>query len=239
MQLLSMRNVVFGYNDMPCLDQASLDINSGEFVAVTGPNGASKSTLLKLALGLLTPWRGDIQLAKRNQHGKALVIGYVPQQIASFNSGFPSNVLEFVRSGTFVRGSWLRRLRPEDHALTEQVLRQVGMWVQRHRRIGELSGGQKQRICIARALAQQPDLLVMDEPVTGMDQTSRLGFYELMNHLVKEQGRTVVMVTHGLSEASVYLDRIIELQRKEEGGWRCCTTTSCSGHFAPAGSLLS
>jgi zinc transport system ATP-binding protein len=109
------------------------------------------------------------------------------------------------------------------------------MWELRHRKIGELSGGQKQRICIARALAQQPDLLILDEPTTGMDQASRLGFYELMNHQVKVHGRTVVMVTHGLSEVQPYLDRIIELERKEEGGWKCCTTTSCSGHFAPVG----
>lgn len=233
--LASMNKVVFGYSDVPCLDNASMDIYSGEFVAVTGPNGASKTTLLKLALGLLKPWRGDIYLAKQNQSGKKLVIGYVPQQISAFNSGFPSTILEFVRSGTYVKGSWLRKLSPKDHAYTEQALRQVGMWEHRNRKIGELSGGQKQRICIARALAQQPDLLIMDEPTTGMDQESRFGFYELMQHHVKEHGRTVVMVTHGLTEVRSYLDRIIELERKEDGGWKCCTTTSCNGHFSPVG----
>lgn len=235
MLLASMNGVEFGYSDFPCLENVSLELYSGEFVAVTGPNGASKTTLLKLALGLLDPWRGEIYLAAHNERKEKLVIGYVPQQIAAFNTGFPSTILEFVRSGTYSRGSWLRRLRPEDHRLTEEVLRQMGLWEQCDRRIGELSGGQKQRICIARALAQQPDLLVMDEPTTGMDQESRMGFYELMHRQVKEHGRTIVMVTHGLSEAEPYLNRIIELERKEDGKWRCCTTTSCRGHFAPVG----
>lgn len=237
MQLIRMENAVYGYGDVPCLEDASITINSGEFVAVTGPNGAAKTTMLKVALGLIKPWSGHTQIAAKNAKGRKLVIGYVPQQIAAFNSGFPSTILEFVRSGRFVRGSWLRRLKPEDDARTEEALKQVGMWDLRHRKIGELSGGQKQRICIARALAQEPDLLVLDEPTTGMDQDSRKAFYELMNAQVKEHGRTVVMVTHSLTEVQGYLDRIIELERKENGGWRCCTTTSCSGHFVPAGSL--
>lgn len=233
MLLASMSGVDFGYSEVPCLENASLELYTGEFVAVTGSNGSSKTTLLKLALGLLEPWRGNIYLSTHNQQNEKLVIGYVPQQISAFNSGFPSTILEFVRSGTYVRGSWLRRLRTEDHLLAEQVLRQVGMWEHRNRKIGELSGGQKQRICIARALAQQPDLLVMDEPTTGMDSESRLGFYELMHHHVKVHGRTIVMVTHGLSEVESYLDRIIALERKGDGRWKCCTTTSCRGHFAP------
>lgn len=235
MQIISLRQVDFGYNDVPCLVDASFDIMSSEFVAVTGPNGAAKTTLLKLALGLLQPWRGKVMRALRNDQGNKLSIGYVPQQIAAFNSGFPSTVLEFVRSGRYGQGYWFRKLRPVDHELTEKALRQVGMWELRSRKIGELSGGQKQRVCIARVLAQEPDLIVLDEPTNGMDQDSRFGFYDLMHHHVKKHNRTVVMVTHNLAEVKGYLDRIIELERKEDGGWKCCTTTSCSGHFVPVG----
>lgn len=233
-QLATMREVMFGYADVPCLEDVTVDIRFGEFVAVTGPNGAAKTTLLKLMLGLLKPWSGEVRLAAKGTDGRKLVVGYVPQQIAAFNSGFPSKVLEFVLSGRFAQGSWLRRLRAEDREQAERALRQVGMWEWRNRRIGELSGGQKQRICIARVLAMEPDLLVLDEPTTGMDRDSRLGFYELMSRQVREHGRTVVMVTHGLAEAAPYLDRVIELRRKEDGGWKCCTTTSCKGHFSPA-----
>ncbi|WP_276357633.1 metal ABC transporter ATP-binding protein [Cohnella caldifontis] len=237
MQIIAMKQVDFGYRDVPCLVDASLDFMSGEFVVITGPNGAAKTTLLKLALGLLQPWKGTVTRAPRNAEGNKLSIGYVPQQLAAFNGGFPSTVLEFVRSGRYGRGSWLRTLRPIDHQRTEDALRQVGMWELRSRKIGELSGGQKQRVCIARVLAQEPDLIVLDEPTNGMDPDSRFGFYDLMHHHVQAYRRTVVMVTHNLAEVKGYLDRIIELERKEDGGWRCCTTTSCSGHFAPAGSL--
>jgi len=234
MLLLAMQDVSFGYSHVPCLEQVSVEVHTGEFIGVTGPNGAAKTTLLKLAIGLLKPWAGKRYIAANNDAGRKLCIGYVPQQIAAFNSGFPSTILEFVRSGRFVHGSWLRRLTPEDHAMTEQALRQVGMWEMRSRKIGDLSGGQKQRICLARALAQEPDLLVLDEPTTGMDRESREAFYVWMKAQVQEHGRTIVMVTHELVEAAPYLDRRIELERKEGESWKCCTTTSCSGHFVPA-----
>nr|WP_130614634.1 metal ABC transporter ATP-binding protein [Cohnella abietis] len=232
-----MKQVVFGYGDSPCLEDVDVEIHSGEFVAVTGPNGASKTTLLKLALGLLQPWSGEVSRVRCRKDGKKLAVGYVPQQVAAFNSGFPSKVLEFVCSGTYMRGSWLRRINRKDRELAEQALKQIGMWEQRNRKIGELSGGQKQRICIARALAQEPDLLVLDEPTTGMDAQSRVQLYELLHSCVNKRGVTVVMVTHDLSEAGSYLDRIIQLERKEVGGWKCCTTTSCKGHFSLVGSL--
>ncbi|MCY9661867.1 metal ABC transporter ATP-binding protein [Paenibacillus chondroitinus] len=235
MLVASLKAVEFGYNDIPCIQDANVEIQSGEFVAVTGPNGAAKSTLLKLMLGLLEPWKGKVFLSTANEEGRKLKVGYVSQQISAFNSGFPSTILEFVRSGRYASSSWFRKLLKEDDRLTEITLRQVGMWDLRKRKIGELSGGQKQRICIARALAQEPDLLVLDEPTTGMDQDSRCGFYQLMHHQVKAHGRTVIMVTHNLEEAAPYLNRIIELERKEDGGWKCCTTTSCSGHFVPVG----
>ncbi|MBP1966588.1 metal ABC transporter ATP-binding protein [Paenibacillus aceris] len=235
MLVAALHAVEFGYHDLPCLQDASVEIQSGEFVVVTGPNGAAKSTLLKLMLGLVEPWKGSVFLSPKNEEGKSLRVGYVSQQIAAFNSGFPSTILEFVRSGRYTSGSWLRKLNAEDDRLTETALRQVGMWDVRKRKIGELSGGQKQRICIARALAQEPDLLVLDEPTTGMDQNSRFEFYELMHHQVRVHQRTVVMVTHSLAEVAPYLDRIIELERKEDGGWKCCTTTSCSGHFVLVG----
>lgn len=238
MLLASLRDVTFGYGDVPCLEKANIEVHSGEFIAVTGPNGASKSTLLKLTMQVLNPWQGKATLSPTNPEGNKLVVAYVPQQIAAFNSGFPSQVTEFVRSGLYTQSrNWLRRLKPQAKEAADEAMRSMGVWELRNRRIGELSGGQKQRICMARALAMSPDLFVLDEPTTGMDKESRKSFYNLMREQIDKFGRTVVMVTHNLSEMDDRLDRIITLERREEGGWKCCTTTSCSGHFAPAESL--
>ena len=94
MKLVSLQNIVFGYTHTPTLNGVSFEIQSGEFVGVTGPNGASKSTMLRIMLGLLKPWKGIVTVSKKNAEGNSLIIGYVPQQIASFNAGFPSTVLE-------------------------------------------------------------------------------------------------------------------------------------------------
>ncbi len=213
MILCSLRDIVFGYENEPVIRNVSADIHAGEFIAVSGPNGAAKTTLLKLMLGLLKPWSGTVRFSAELGRSR---VAYVPQQASSFNAGFPSKVIELVRSGCYPEIGLFRRFRREQHELVEEALKAVGLWELRNRKIGELSGGQKQKACIARAIVQQPDLLVLDEPVTGMDAASRTRFYEWMRQQVKEEGRTVIMVTHGLDEAQDYLDRVIYLEGKEE-----------------------
>lgn len=231
MILASAQNIVFGYNHLPNLNGVSFEIESGEFVGITGQNGASKTTMIKLLLGLLKPWEGNISVTKTNIKGETLTIGYVPQQIASFNAGFPSTVLELVRSGRFKKGKWFMRLNSLDVKIVENALKMVGMWEFRHHKIGSLSGGQKQKICIARTLASEPDLLVLDEPTTGMDASSRKAFYEFLSHQVKEHGRTVIMVTHNQDEVDLYLTKTLQLERGEHGGWKCLVLNSCSGLY--------
>ncbi|MGV3465645.1 MAG: metal ABC transporter ATP-binding protein [Heyndrickxia sp.] len=147
MKLASLENIVFGYSHLPTLNGISFEIHSGEFVGVTGANGASKSTMLKLMLGLIKPWSGQVNVSKKNGSGKPLKIGYVPQQIASFNVGFPSTVIELVRSGRFQDKKWFQRQTEKDHQLVENALKMVGMWEFKNNKIGALSGGQKQKIC--------------------------------------------------------------------------------------------
>lgn len=213
--LSSMRDIVFGYGNAPVVNGISLDVYKGEFLGITGPNGTAKTTVLKLLLGLLKPWSGRVELNEAAFGGAKPVIGYVPQHAASFNTGFPSRVIELVRSGCHARLGLFGRFGSEQERLVRSSLEQVGMWELRNRRIGELSGGQKQRVCIARALVECPDVLILDEPTTGMDVRSRTELYRLMRHQVRHHGITVVMVTHGLEEADRFLDRVITLERFE------------------------
>lgn len=231
MRLVTVKDVTFGYNHTSVVDHVSFEIDKGQFVGITGQNGASKSTVLKIILGLLTPWSGEVEIKKVNGNNKPLNIAYVPQQIASFNAGFPSTVIELVNSGRFNKKKWFQKLTLEDHEVIQNALEMVGMWEYRHEKIGALSGGQKQKICIARALASQPDLLVLDEPTTGMDKESRVSFYEFLHHQVREHHLTVIMVTHEQADVESYLDKIIHLEKGDHGLWKCLTLNSCNGHF--------
>jgi zinc transport system ATP-binding protein len=231
MDLVSLKNIKFGYSHTSVLNEVSFTIQSGEFVGITGPNGASKSTMLKLMLGLLKPWEGSVEISKLNSVGKPLKIGYVPQQISSFNTGFPSTVIELVRSGRYVKKKWFKKLNREDFEQVEKAIKMVGMWDYRFDKIGSLSGGQKQRVIIARVLASEPDLLVLDEPTTGMDSESRKAFYEFMYHQVKEHNTTVLMVTHEQAEVQKYLDKTLHLKKGDDGEWKCLVLNSCSGLF--------
>ncbi|MBL0386983.1 metal ABC transporter ATP-binding protein [Tumebacillus sp. ITR2] len=214
MKLAEMRDVVFGYGQTPVLDQLQVQVGTSEFIGLTGPNGSAKTTTLKLLLGLLTPQHGSVELSPTGPKGKPLVLGYVPQNIASFNAGFPSTVYELVRSGLYTRKRWFGLLPSDEVARVEQVLKQVGMWEHRKRKIGELSGGQKQRVCLARSLVLEPDLLVLDEPTTGMDVEARTSFYDLIQHQVQHHGRTVLMVTHDLEETLPRLTRLLVLDKR-------------------------
>lgn len=227
MSYIQVDHLSFSYDNEPVLHDISFTVEPGEFVILTGENGAAKSTLLKNILGLLTPMEGQATIAKTNTRGEKLSIGYAPQQIASFNVGFPSRVYEFVASGRYQQGKWFKKLDQEDHVHVEKALQSVGMWDQRMKRIGDLSGGQKQRICLARIFATDPDLFVLDEPTVGMDKESRRRFYQLLHHSTAHHGKAILMVTHEEEAMESFVDKHIHLMRKEESPWRCFSMVSC------------
>lgn len=221
MRYITVENLSFQYDSEPVLNDISYHLDSGEFVTLTGENGAAKSTLIRATLGVLKPKQGQVTISKTNKDGKKLRIAYLPQQIASFNAGFPSTVYEFVRSGRYPRQGWFRRLTKHDEEHIKVSLEAVGMWESRHKRLGALSGGQKQRVVIARMFASDPDIFILDEPTTGMDAGTAQTFYELMHHSAHKHGKSVLMITHDPEEVKEFTDRNIHLVRNHDLPWRC------------------
>ncbi|MDN6162183.1 MAG: metal ABC transporter ATP-binding protein [Atopostipes sp.] len=223
---IEVEDLSFKYDADPVLSEINFTVASGEFVMLTGENGAAKSTLLRNILGLLGPSTGRVKIAPKNEQGKELKIGYVPQTVSSFNTGFPTTVLELVESGRYPQNRWFKRLDRTDHKHVRKALESVGMWDIRHKKVGELSGGQKQRISLARIFAMDPDLFVLDEPTTGMDIESRKNFYRLLRHNAKAHNKGILMVSHDDLELHSYIDKHIELLRKENCPWRCFSMDS-------------
>lgn len=221
MRYITVKNLTFRYDKEPVLDQISYHLDSGEFVTLTGENGAAKTTLVKATLGILSPHMGQVILSRTNRFGQKLRMAYLPQQVASFNAGFPSTVYEFVRSGRYPRQGWFRRLTAHDEEHVKISLEAVGLWEQRQERLGSLSGGQKQRTVIARMFASDPDVFILDEPTTGMDNSSKQDFYGLMHHSAKKHGKAVLMITHDPDDVKAFADRNIHLYRDQESPWRC------------------
>lgn len=221
MRYITVEDLSFQYDNEPVLEGINYHLDSGEFVTLTGENGAAKSTLVKATLGILTLKSGQVTISKTNKEGKKLRVAYLPQQIASFNAGFPSTVYEFVKSGRYPRNGWFRRLTKHDDEHVKISLESVGMWENRHKRIGSLSGGQKQRVVIARIFASDPDIFILDEPTTGMDAGTTETFYELMHHSAHKHGKSVLMITHDPDEVKHYADRNIHLVRNQKMPWRC------------------
>ncbi|AWL25147.1 metal ABC transporter ATP-binding protein [Streptococcus suis] len=221
MRYITVEDLSFYYDKEPVLEHIHYYLDSGEFVTLTGENGAAKTTLIKATLGILKPKQGKVSIAEKSIKGKKLRMAYLPQQIASFNAGFPSTVYEFVKSGRYPRQGWFRRLTAHDEEHVRISLESVGMWEHRDKRLGALSGGQKQRAVIARMFASDPDIFILDEPTTGMDAGTKDAFYQLMHHSAKKHGKSVLMITHDPDELNRYADRNIHLVRDQQSPWRC------------------
>jgi manganese/iron transport system ATP-binding protein len=202
---LEVYNLTVEYNGTPALEGISFNVQAGERVAIVGPNGAGKSTLFKAMVGLMPVKAGAVET-----HGAE--IGYVTQR-SLVDWSFPVTVHDVVMMGRVSKMGWLRWQRPADRDVVRRCLAQVGMIGHASRQIGELSGGQQQRVFIARALAQEATVLLMDEPFSGVDAPSREAIMEILD-LLHEQGVTVLVSTHDLNLAMERFDRLALINRQ-------------------------
>jgi ABC-type Mn2+/Zn2+ transport system ATPase subunit len=209
---IELRGVSVGYRGQPALEDVSLTVPAGSMLAIVGPNGGGKSTLLKLLLGLLTPWGGSVTVLGADPVAARANVGYVPQT-GSGDWGFPATVGEVVMMGRYRRLGWFRRPGRADWAAVHEALEQVGMSARRDRQVGELSGGQQQRVFFARALVQQPRLLLLDEPLAGVDALTERDIYQLLRDL-SNRGVTVLFTTHNLSTVAEQFDLVAFVNRR-------------------------
>lgn len=194
MPLLSFENLSIGYDNTSVLNDLSFEIEKGDYIAIIGENGAGKSTLLKTMLGLIAPIKGRIVFDKEV---KKTEIGYLPQQTLA-QRDFPASVWEVVISGCLARNGLRPFYSKEDKKLAQNNIEKMGLKELKNRCYRELSGGQQQRVLLARALCSSNKLLVLDEPVTGLDPKVTNQLYEIVSSLNKE-GITVIMISHDLS----------------------------------------
>lgn len=204
--VVTMNNVGFSYVRHEVLTRVSLSIDTRDFVAIVGPNGGGKTTLLKLMLGLLTPTRGTVRVFGRKPAEVRVRMGYMPQH-AHLDPQFPVDVMDVTLMGRIGRNPFLGPYRASDKRIAEKALRRVEMWEMRKVHFSDLSGGQRQRVLIARALATEPELLLLDEPTAGLDLTAEAELYDFLKELNEEL--TVVVVSHDLGFVSRYVNKVV------------------------------
>jgi ABC-type Mn2+/Zn2+ transport system ATPase subunit len=200
-----------GYQNRLALESVSLDVPAGSLMAIVGPNGAGKSTLLKVIAGLLTPWTGSVSVLGAPPGRKAQRIAYVPQaELVDWH--FPITVTGVVMMGRYPGLGMARRPGRADHEAVRAALASVGMLEHADRQIGALSGGQRRRVFLARALAADAALFLLDEPVTGVDATTQQEIMDVLAACARD-GQTIIATTHDLACAAQCFERVVAINR--------------------------
>jgi manganese/zinc/iron transport system ATP- binding protein len=207
--ILEIHDLTVSYDQNPVLWNVDLSLPAGKLVGILGPNGAGKSTLIKAVMGLITPTSGYVKVFDKPMNDVRSRISYVPQR-ESVDWNFPASVLDVVMMGTYGKLGLFRRPGKREKDLAMVCLEQVGMSGFVGRQISELSGGQQQRVFIARALAQEADLYLMDEPFAGVDMATETAIFQLLQEMTGS-GKTVIVVHHDIHSAMNFFDWVIML----------------------------
>ena len=203
---IQVRRLTVAYEHKPVLFDVDLDVPKGRLMAIVGPNGAGKSTLVKAILGLIPRVSGTVSVFGKAFSGVDTRVGYVPQR-ESVDWDFPVSALDVVLMGSYHRVGWFRRPGTRERDAAAKALDEVGMGEFANRQISQLSGGQQQRVFLARALLQQADLYLMDEPFAGVDAATEVAILELLRRM-RNEGKTVVAVHHDLQTVADYFDDV-------------------------------
>ncbi|GMB08026.1 metal ABC transporter ATP-binding protein [Thermolongibacillus altinsuensis] len=212
MKPLTVEQLTVAYQRQAVLEDVSFSVPEGKLIGIIGPNGAGKSTLMKAILDLIPRVKGDIAIYGKPYKQQRHLVGYVPQR-GSVDWDFPTNALDVVLMGRYGHIGLWKRPRKEDVAVAMQCLEKVGMTSYAKRQISQLSGGQQQRVFLARALAQDASIYLMDEPFVGVDAATEKAIIELLNEL-KAKGKTVLVVHHDLQTVRDYFDWVLLLNKQ-------------------------
>jgi len=214
--IFDVKNLNFSVRGQEILSNISLEIFNGEYVAIIGPNGGGKTTLIRLLLGLDKPTDGKIKLyGKKIQNFKEWhKIGYVPQRASLVDENFPATVEDIVKMGRTSKLSFFKGMSEEDKNAVKDAMIKMDVLDLKDKMVGTLSGGQRQRVMIARALASSPEILILDEPNTGVDMVSQKRFYALLAKLNKDENITIVFITHDIGVIADDIGRLFTINQK-------------------------
>ncbi|MDR0493762.1 MAG: metal ABC transporter ATP-binding protein [Nitrososphaerota archaeon] len=216
--MLEVKNLNVNRNGIPVIENATFRINKGDYVGIVGPNGGGKTTLLKVLLNFLPYTQGSIQLfgtelAKFSSWQK---VAYISQQATNFEDQFPLTVRELVSLGCIKKGQLGRKFTREDWKIVDDNLDFMGLSNVANRRIGQLSGGQKQRMFVAKALTHKPELILLDEPIVGVDSEAQEKFYKKLSDLNIKHQTTILIVTHDLASVFCRMSKILCINKNIE-----------------------
>jgi zinc transport system ATP-binding protein len=214
--MLLLEQLGFRYNSVEVLSDISFSVDAGDYIGLVGPNGSGKTTVIKIILGLMRPEKGTVTLfgtdssVFRDRHK----IGYLPQKPTHFNPHFPATVKEIVSLGLFSKKRFPKRIKKDDEVLIYEAMAMAEVLDISDAPIGELSGGQQQRVLVARAVVNQPELLILDEPTTALDPEAREHFYQVLYELNRRGNVTVILVTHDIASIGKYASKLLYLDKK-------------------------
>ena len=214
--IFDVDNLSFNVSGVDILSSVSLQIFNSQYIAIIGPNGGGKTTLIRLLLGLEKPTTGNIKLYGKNLSNfkEWHKIGYVPQRAAHVDRSFPATVLDIVKMGRTPQRKLFSKMNTIDDELVKDAMKQMDIVHLKDKMVGTLSGGQRQRVMIARALASEPEVLILDEPNTGVDVSSQNRFYTLLKKLNKEKNITIIFITHDIGVIADDIARLFTVNQK-------------------------